>query len=273
MSSRPRQMELIVLDVLAKSNRWMGAAQLRQHLMASGVHVGEATVGRLLRDFDSHGYTRKSGKLGRALTRKGVAHLERLQVATERESSGRKITAFFSFKEPEALLEVLEARRALERETARLAATRATPQQIAAMREAISAHSRTVSEGSIGTQHDVSLHQTIAAASQNDLLGSLLEMIRKDREVAAVVRKARERQHDQCAREHDAILAAIERRDPRAAERAMETHLSGLIAAVRSYALAPRDGRHVGGGSPGKRRAANAGARARRRSTAAALGP
>lgn len=272
MSSRSQQLEFYVLDILAKSDHWVGAAQLRQHLMGAGVHVGEATVGRLLRDFDAHGYTRKSGKLGRTLTRRGLFHLERLRLALERESGGRKITAFFSFKEPEALIEVLEARRAIERQTARFAATRATSEQIAAMREAIAAHSRTVSEGSISMQHDVSLHQIIAAASQNDLLGSLLAMIRKDREVAAIVRKARGRQYDQCAKEHEAILAAIERRDPEAAERAMEVHLDGLIAAVRSYARTLTAGRHRGGGRQPSPKVAGRNVRAASRLSGSARG-
>ncbi len=238
MHDRRQRVELVVLDVLAKTPRWTGASFLRQHLRVSGIEIGEATVGRVLRDFDMLGYTRKAAKLGRAVTKKGLARLEALQLEFERETSGRKITSFFSsFKDPDALIEVLEARRAVERETARLAATKATPVQIAAMQEAVAAHHRAVSEGSIDTQHDFSLHQTIAVASGNGLLKSLLEMIRKDREVSAIVRKAREREHIQCAREHDAILAAIERRDPVAAERAMEAHLDGLIKTVRSYAL------------------------------------
>jgi GntR family L-lactate dehydrogenase operon transcriptional regulator len=238
MHNRRQRIEFAVLDVLAKTPRWTGASSLRQHLRVSGIEVGEATVGRVLSDLDMLGCTRKAGKLGRTVTKKGLAHLEALRLELERETSGRKITSFFSsFKDPEALIEVLEARRAVERETARLAAAKATPAQIVAMREAIAAHHRAVSEGSIDTQHDFSLHQTIAVASGNGLLISLLEMIRKDREVSAVVRKAREREHVQCAREHDAILAAIERRDPVAAERAMETHLDGLIETVRSYAL------------------------------------
>lgn len=246
MHNRRQQMELVVLEVLAKTSGWIGASQLQQHLRVAGIEVGEATVGRVLRDFDMLGCTRKAGKLGRALTRKGLARLQVLRVALERESSGRKITSFFFFKDPEALIEVLEARRGIERETARLAATRATPAQIADMREAIVAHSHAVSEGSIDTQHDVSLHQSIAAASGNGLLMSLLEMIRKNREVSAFVRKARAREHVQCAREHNAILSAIEGRDPAAAQRAMEVHLDGLIEAVRSLVLRVRSGKHVG---------------------------
>ncbi|OFX32025.1 MAG: hypothetical protein A2Z07_01210 [Armatimonadetes bacterium RBG_16_67_12] len=248
MHSRRKQIELILLDVLAKAPGWIGAAHLRQHLQAAGIEVGEATVGRVLRDFDMLGYTRKAGKLGRTLTRKGLAVLKSLQLALERESSGRKITSFFSFKNPAALVEVLEARRAIERETAPLAAVRATQAQIDAMREAIVAHRRAVAEGAIDTQHDVSLHQTIAAASGNGLLTGLLEMIRNDREVSAFVREARGREHAQCAREHDAILAAIERRDPAAAQRAMEAHLNGLIEAVQSHTL-----RMLGGKDDGRR--------------------
>jgi GntR family transcriptional repressor for pyruvate dehydrogenase complex len=238
MHDRRQRIELAVLDVLAKTSRWTGASFLRQHLRVSGIDVGEATVGRVLIDLDMAGYTRKAGKLGRTVTKKGLVRLRTLQLELERETSGRKITSFFSsFKDPDALVEVLEARRAVERETARLAATRATPAQIAAMRGAIAAHHRAVSDGSIDTQHDISLHQTIAVASGNGLLMSLLEMIRRDREVSAIVRKAREREHIQCAHEHDAILEAIERQDSVAAERAMEAHLDGLIRAVRSYAL------------------------------------
>jgi hypothetical protein len=55
------------------------------------------------------------------------------------------------------------------------------------------------------------------------------------------------------------MLAVIAGRDPEAAQRAMEAN---LIAAVRAYALAPREGgRHGGGGIPSRRRMANRQAR------------
>jgi hypothetical protein len=61
-------------------------------------------------------------------------------------------------------------------------------------------------------------------------------MIRKDREVAGFVRTAREHAGAQCALEHDAILAAIERKDSVAAQVAMEAHIDGMIKEVRSNA-------------------------------------
>jgi GntR family L-lactate dehydrogenase operon transcriptional regulator len=240
---RRQQLEFLVLDILSRSSVLTGASSIRQQLMHSGITVGEATIGRVLRDLDVPGYTQKTGKLGRKLTQRGIQQLEALRVSLERESAGRKITSFFTFKDPDGLIEVLESRRAIERETARLAALRATPAQIETMRKAIAAHSSIVSDGLIDAEHDDSLHNTIAAASGNRLLASLFEMIRKDREVSAVVRRARAREHVQCAREHKAILEAIERRDAEAAEGAMQAHLDGLVAAVRSLAKQARSER------------------------------
>jgi GntR family L-lactate dehydrogenase operon transcriptional regulator len=129
---------------------------------------------------------------------------------------------------------VLEARRAIERETSRLAALRATRARIDEMKRVARAHLRGVRSGAIETEHDVSLHRLIARSAGNVLLGKILDLIRGDREVAAVVRKARERSHLQCAHEHEAIVRAIAARDPVGAEEAMTRHLDGLIEAVRA---------------------------------------
>ncbi|MDP2857345.1 MAG: S21 family capsid maturation serine protease, partial [Bacillota bacterium] len=223
-----------------KTSRWTGASFLRQHLKVSGIDIGEATVGRVLSDLDVLGYTRKAGKLGRAVTKKGLVRLHALQLELERETSGRKVTSFFTFRNPEDVVDVLEVRRAIERETAQLAATKASAAQIKAMREAVAAYHHSPSEGATDSRHDMSLHNMIAIASKNGLLATLLDMIRKDREVAGIVRKAREHASAQCALEHDAILAAIERRDAVAAQVAMEAHIDGMIKAVRSNAGALR---------------------------------
>ena len=225
---------LAILRRLAASPHELGASTLRRELLANGIDVSEATIGRMLREFDIRGQTRRNGKLGHTLTAEGARSLETLEVELERETGSREITAVLSVPDEAKFVMVLEARRAIERETSRLAATRATPRQIKEMERAADAHLRGVLGGALVTEYDASLHRLIARAAGNVFLEKLLDFIREDREVAAVVRSARERSHLQCAREHEAIVRAIGVHDSGAAERAMMAHLDGLIEAVRS---------------------------------------
>ncbi|MDP3339281.1 FadR/GntR family transcriptional regulator [Frigidibacter sp.] len=118
-------------------------------------------------------------------------------------------------------VEVMELRLMVEPPLARLAAVRATPNQIAQMRALI--------EGGVrqgGSAAD--LHRMIAAASGNALARVIHDMIRTiDHEVRESVHAANLRPAND-ADEHRAIVEAIAGRDPEAAEAAMRVHLTSI---------------------------------------------
>jgi GntR family transcriptional repressor for pyruvate dehydrogenase complex len=130
-------------------------------------------------------------------------------------------------------VEVIELRLALEPSLARLAALRATPLEIARIERA----AITPTGADRGTT-DLNFHKMIAAASGNALAADVYALIRK---VGSDVRLRIGSVTPECPNriqqrdlEHQAVAAAILRRDPEQAETAMRDHLSRVRSEIMS---------------------------------------
>jgi GntR family transcriptional repressor for pyruvate dehydrogenase complex len=123
--------------------------------------------------------------------------------------------------------EMYEARRILEVGAAGLAAERATGDQLAAMAEEIASLFATMEQPQRFLVHDINFHRTVAAASGNPIVASLVEMVsalyyERRRETA---QQASDRDLRDAAEMHRRIYQAIRAREPVAARDAMHTHL------------------------------------------------
>lgn len=148
--------------------------------------------------------------------------------ATPEEGMARAVSAeVASLLATEAvnLDELLEARMLSEIPLAGLAAQRATPEQVAAMRALLDeARALDEDDARLG-EIDRELHRRITEAAGNRLSAAfmawvvdVLQPVLEERIQNAVVQSALLVQHDD-------LLKAIERNDPTAAERAMREHL------------------------------------------------
>jgi DNA-binding FadR family transcriptional regulator len=130
--------------------------------------------------------------------------------------------------DPEFLIGVLEARMIFEPGAAKLAAQRATPAQILQIERAYQGMvSSLPNDVEACCQHDLAFHEGIIAAAGNVLLSRLASAIRTA--LLSVVRigtDARESYENSLA-EHGAVAAAIRRRAPEEAEKAMRVLLDG----------------------------------------------
>lgn len=129
-------------------------------------------------------------------------------------------------------IEVVEMRLMIEPTLAKLAARRATPNQIAAMQKAIIQNAR--GEGKTGGEVD--LHRMIASASGNALADEfhrLLRNIEADARLRTHFIVQRDRQD---FAQHKAIVDAIAARDPDEAERQMRLHIETLRATLMAGA-------------------------------------
>ncbi|WP_274626532.1 FadR/GntR family transcriptional regulator [Arvimicrobium flavum] len=131
------------------------------------------------------------------------------------------------------LLDLLEMRRALESETARLAAQRRTPEDVDKLRAALEGMAAAEREGRDGVREDLHFHLTIASIGRNPLLmkiihfwtpalqdaiGYLREADKKDAEIL------RTRQH-----RHEEIFGFIEAGNADAAHKAMVDHMNETL--------------------------------------------
>ena len=134
-------------------------------------------------------------------------------------------------------LAVMEARRTLEPALASLAALKATPADIEAIRRCASRGVEAKDEESWG-RWDASFHRAVAAACQNTLLRDAFEQIEACRAGTAwghlrglIATPALRRQ---AATEHQMVAEAIADRDAAAAHRAMWQHLQSIHQAIQA---------------------------------------
>lgn len=121
--------------------------------------------------------------------------------------------------------EMFEARLALEMSIAGLAAERATSEQMTLMAEEITGMYASLNEPEQYLVHDMKFHQTIAAASNNRILTSLMNMIATILFDSRSKTVKRAKDLKQSAEQHHNIYRAMRERDPELARRAMHDHL------------------------------------------------
>lgn len=133
--------------------------------------------------------------------------------------------------------EMFEARLALEMSIAGLAAERATSEQMTLMAEEITGMYASLDDPEQYLVHDMRFHQTVAAASNNRILTSLMNM------VATILFDSRSKtvhralDLKESAEQHHNIYRAMRERDPQAARAAMHDHLVQTQKAQRREAL------------------------------------
>lgn len=183
--------------------------------------------------------------VSRTVVREAFSRLKTLGLIETRQGSGAYVKALpqpdtgklklIPDGSVDAVLKVVEVRRALEAESAALAAERRTPQSLKKIKQAMAALDKAVANGGDGVSEDVAFHAAIAQAANNPFLMDTLAYLNQFLENATRVTRANEatRSHleDAVRNEHQAILDAIEAGDIKAARQAGTKHM--LNAAKR----------------------------------------
>lgn len=183
--------------------------------------------------------------VSRTVVREAVSRLKSLGLVDSRQGSGVFVKrAGFSplnfdakFAESkQAVIQMVEVRRALEAEVAALAAQRRSNADIKRIRQAIAALDSAVRAGGDGVEEDVNYHRAIADAARNPFLISTLDYLRQFLRGATRVTRANEaRRQDfaaQVRNEHEAIARAIEAGDATQARRAAARHMDNAIRRI-----------------------------------------
>jgi GntR family transcriptional regulator, transcriptional repressor for pyruvate dehydrogenase complex len=134
--------------------------------------------------------------------------------------------------------EMFEARMSLEMAVAGLAAERATGDQMASMSEEVAGMFASLDDPEQFLVHDMRFHQTVAAASGNRILTSLMNMVATilfDTRIKTVKRAT---DLKESAEMHRAVYRAIRERNTEAARAAMREHLE---RAQRAWASEVQD--------------------------------
>lgn len=136
------------------------------------------------------------------------------------------------------VMAVLELRISLETESAGLAALRRSPEQLQGIRMALQAFEIAFARGEDTVAHDLAFHTQIAEATGNRYFGDILrhfgaQLIPRTR-IASIHQPQRDPDYlRRVNREHEEILAAIERQDADSARAAMRIHLTNSRERLR----------------------------------------
>lgn len=229
------EVERLTLEVLAENMTPVGAGALAEALRSHGLSLSMATAGRLLWDLDCKGYTERRSNRGRVLSPSGKARLEELRAAGTREMLARELLEELASSGPKKLLDVLGARRALERETARLAAIFATERDLQEIGNFAALLDIRSGNENAAEATDRKFHEAVARAGGNLVLAAAMNLIRQDTELAHVLTAIRRTGKHPLGGYHRPIYEAIAAKDPTAAEQAMLTHIDGIIGDVAAF--------------------------------------
>ena len=183
---------------------------------------------------DAHG-------VSRTVVREAVHQLKSRGLLRSRQGSGVYVTAAPSgeaftldlalIDSIDDVLRVREVRRALEAETAALAAERATRLQVATLRRALKAIDRSAAEGRDGVEEDLAFHRLLAQTAGNPHFGRILEFLEQYSEEAMRVTRRNDATRadfvEAVRLEHRAIVDAIDAGDPALARRRAIQHMRG----------------------------------------------
>src|SRR3954469_4681001 len=180
--------------------------------------------------------------VSRTVVREAISRLQAAGVVATRHGGGTFVVGMgdaATFRiSPDQLgtlqdvISVLELRIAVETESAALAATRRTPANLQALRNALAAFIAAVEEGRDAVGPDFQFHLEIARATQNDHFVDLMAtlggmMIPRARlEPPGPLTPEREAYLRRVNSEHESIVEAISRQDAEGARAAMRTHLA-----------------------------------------------
>lgn len=187
----------------------------------------------------------------RNTTREAVATLAAARVLNVRRGDGTYVTSLrpelllhgigsaVDLVPDENLLELVEVRRALEPAATELAALRATPEQLAAIREQFDLMVAAGADPERLVTHDTAFHALVAEASGNATMGAVLSGISSRTLRVRVWRGlVDDSAHQRTVAEHETILAALTARDPVLARAAATVHVATTENSVRRL-LAP----------------------------------
>ena len=232
--STPSPVLSALLALLGRSDQPLGAGAAREALTAQGFEVSEATAGRLLRSLEEQGLARKVSVQGRLLTEEGHRLLEETLRDRQRTQSAEALLEVLEPTRRRELADLLVARRAIEGETAALAARNGTAEERNQLRRILDQAREAAVAGRSVAPLDRRFHGLVAAMSRNRVLEAALQLLRQHGDPSPLLAGIRARSGHTTGQDHARILQALEARDPEEARRAMTAHLDNVLADVEA---------------------------------------
>ncbi len=235
MKNKLFKKDIAVLECLKSSDVPLGSWNLVEKLENKGMSVSSATIGRILSSLESKGFVKKNGHSGRIITQEGLEALSNVKLMDKIKQHSETLEQMITSTVLDDYILVLQARKAIERETASLAAQNITDTELAAMEEILNEQSRRHAAGESVANNDISFHWAIARASRNKVLESLYLMMFSYGQQTTIFEHIRKQVNAVYMSSHLEVFAALKAHDPSAAEQCMIQHIDNLIRDVVCY--------------------------------------
>jgi GntR family transcriptional regulator, transcriptional repressor for pyruvate dehydrogenase complex len=135
--------------------------------------------------------------------------------------------------------ELLDVRRMFEPAVARFAATRITEEDLADLQRILDTQRRKLKAGAATLVEDTAFHAALARATRNRVVMRLMETLNDLLIESRRVTLRQKGRPERSIQGHEAVVAALRRRNPEAAARAMRSHID-QIAELLQRASRPR---------------------------------
>lgn len=191
--------------------------------LAEKLGVGRSQVRDAIRKLEFYGILKTMPQSGTVVAGMGIIALEGL------------ITDVLKLQNRD-FASLVETRLILESHSAQLAAERRTDDDVIAIKKALDAYQEKVSRGEPAIEEDLLFHLTIAEASKNSVLNSLMLIITPDIVSNFVdLKVCTDERFIKAHDEHNDIFQHIINKDGTAASRAMHLHLQDVVEFSKTY--------------------------------------
>ncbi|WP_054637824.1 FadR/GntR family transcriptional regulator [Thalassobacillus sp. C254] len=236
-SSKTDILNYLLLKYLSKMQTPVGSWVLRDLLQKEGLNVSTATIGRALKNLDSQELTKLIEAQGRVITAEGIQYVKVFSEKIRIYNLQQNIMDAVQPKNIDELLDLMRVRKALECETARLAALRATDQNIEVLEKTVCIHEKCVETNDDPTKPALGFHGELAKSSNLRFLIASLDLLINDELWLEdrFIEITRERA-DEYTLHHRLIASAIRERDPDEANHQMGIHMDAIIEDLKNLA-------------------------------------
>lgn len=227
--------ERLILECIKESEEAIGSWYLVEKMEEKDINISSATIGRILTHLESLGYVEKKGSKGRNITSKGIEALERTKTINTINFHKEELEKLINTKVLEDFIMVLQARKAIERETVILAAQNITEAEIKRMDEILRIQEANYAKKLSIANDDIAFHRSIAKASRNTVLESLYSIISSFGQQSSLFEFIRAQVKSPYNVSHRRIFEALKNHNEAEAEKTMLEHMQNLEKDVTAY--------------------------------------
>lgn len=227
--------EIEILKIVNGANKPIGTWAIENKLAEKSIEVSTATVGRILSKLENSEYLEKYKNEGRIITPEGKLAIKKAETIDIINFHQEKIDEIISTEILENFITVIQARKAIEKATCRLASKMISETDLIKLGEVLERQNEKLKNGESIADEDLEFHRTIAHASGNTILEAMYNIISTFKQQSTLFEYMRSQIKSPYSKSHINIYNAIKNKDEDEAERLMAEHMDSLMEDVLTY--------------------------------------